>query len=153
MVAPAAHIAGAVAGDHPGDVGRRSAILMQHMENAALRRPAMLLLSITFSQVFLGIGAYMARVAYAGRAAAHADDGAVYGGACRRGFAGRWARRSRSRMRMRGPHADSGAWRDGHRLMRDYIELTKPRITWLILMSTGIGYFFGLPAARPGGNF
>jgi len=31
--------------------------------------------------------------------------------------------------------------------MRDYIELTKPRITWLILMSAGIGYFFGLPAA------
>jgi len=27
--------------------------------------------------------------------------------------------------------------------MRDYLELTKPRITWLILMSTGIGYFFG----------
>lgn len=31
--------------------------------------------------------------------------------------------------------------------MRDYIELTKPRITWLILMSTGIGYFFGLRSA------
>jgi heme o synthase len=31
--------------------------------------------------------------------------------------------------------------------MHDYIELTKPRITWLILMSTGIGYFFGLPGA------
>src|SRR6185369_7430776 len=31
--------------------------------------------------------------------------------------------------------------------MRDYIDLTKPRITWLILMSTGIGYFFGLPGA------
>jgi heme o synthase len=30
--------------------------------------------------------------------------------------------------------------------MKDYIALTKPRITWLILMSTGIGYFFGLPA-------
>jgi heme o synthase len=30
--------------------------------------------------------------------------------------------------------------------MRDYIELTKPRITWLILMSTAIGYFFGLPS-------
>ena len=30
--------------------------------------------------------------------------------------------------------------------MRNYIELTKPRITWLILMSTGIGYFFGLPS-------
>ena len=27
--------------------------------------------------------------------------------------------------------------------MRDYIELTKPRITWLILMSAGIGYFYG----------
>ena len=27
--------------------------------------------------------------------------------------------------------------------MRDYIELTKPRITWLILMSTGVGYFYG----------
>lgn len=30
---------------------------------------------------------------------------------------------------------------------REYIELTKPRITWLILMSTGIGYFFGLMGA------
>lgn len=28
--------------------------------------------------------------------------------------------------------------------MRDYLELTKPRITWLILMSTGIGFIFGL---------
>ncbi len=28
--------------------------------------------------------------------------------------------------------------------MRTYIELTKPRITWLILMSTAIGYYFGL---------
>src|SRR5512141_2692459 len=28
--------------------------------------------------------------------------------------------------------------------MRAYFELTKPRITWLILMSTGIGYWFGL---------
>jgi len=27
--------------------------------------------------------------------------------------------------------------------MRGYLELTKPRITWLILMSTGIGYYFG----------
>jgi protoheme IX farnesyltransferase len=26
----------------------------------------------------------------------------------------------------------------------DYIQLTKPRITWLILMSTGVGYFFGV---------
>src|SRR5215475_15708352 len=38
-------------------------------------------------------------------------------------------------------HSSSG------RLFRDYVELTKPRITWLILMSTAIGYFFGLPRA------
>jgi protoheme IX farnesyltransferase len=30
--------------------------------------------------------------------------------------------------------------------MHDYLELTKPRITWLILMSTAVGYVFGLPA-------
>jgi protoheme IX farnesyltransferase len=34
--------------------------------------------------------------------------------------------------------------------MKEYIELTKPRITWLILMSTGVGYFFG---ARNGWNW
>jgi heme o synthase len=28
-------------------------------------------------------------------------------------------------------------------LISDYIALTKPRVTWLILMSTGVGYFFG----------
>jgi protoheme IX farnesyltransferase len=33
--------------------------------------------------------------------------------------------------------------------MRQYIELTKPRITWLILMSTGVGYFFGLNREAP----
>lgn len=31
--------------------------------------------------------------------------------------------------------------------MNPYLALTKPRITWLILMSTGIGYFFGLEGA------
>ena len=34
--------------------------------------------------------------------------------------------------------------------MRQYIALTKPRITWLILMSTGVGYFFGLKHAWRG---
>lgn len=28
--------------------------------------------------------------------------------------------------------------------MRDYIELTKPRVTWLILMSTAVGFWFGV---------
>jgi protoheme IX farnesyltransferase len=37
--------------------------------------------------------------------------------------------------------------------MRDYIDLTKPRITWLILMSTGIGYFFGLAATAGWAGF
>ncbi len=27
--------------------------------------------------------------------------------------------------------------------MKDYIELTKPRVTWLIVMSTAVGYYFG----------
>jgi protoheme IX farnesyltransferase len=31
--------------------------------------------------------------------------------------------------------------------LKDYIALTKPRVTWLILMSTGVGYFFGLKSA------
>src|SRR2546423_5084248 len=29
-------------------------------------------------------------------------------------------------------------------MINDYIQLTKPRITWLILMSTAIGFYFGL---------
>jgi protoheme IX farnesyltransferase len=33
--------------------------------------------------------------------------------------------------------------------MKDYIALTKPRITWLILMSTGVGYFFGAQKGWP----
>ena len=39
--------------------------LMRHMEDAPQRRAAMALLSLTFSQVFLGIGAYMVRLATA----------------------------------------------------------------------------------------
>jgi protoheme IX farnesyltransferase len=34
--------------------------------------------------------------------------------------------------------------------MRQYIALTKPRITWLILMSTAVGYFFGMKHAWRG---
>jgi heme A synthase len=64
VIDPAAHIAGAVLATVLVMWAGLS-ILMRHMDNAMLRRPAMLLLSITFSQVFLGIGAYMARVAYA----------------------------------------------------------------------------------------
>ena len=64
VIDPAAHIAGAVLATILVMWAGLS-ILMRHMENAMLRRPAMLLLSLTFSQVFLGIGAYMARVAYA----------------------------------------------------------------------------------------
>jgi heme A synthase len=64
VIDPAAHIAGAVFATILVMWAGLS-ILMRHMENAMLRRPALLLLSLTFSQVFLGIGAYMARVAYA----------------------------------------------------------------------------------------
>lgn len=33
--------------------------------------------------------------------------------------------------------------------MREYVALTKPRITWLILMSTGVGFYFGANHAWP----
>jgi len=41
-------------------------VLMDHMENPPFRRSATLLLSLTFSQVFLGMGAYFSRIAAAG---------------------------------------------------------------------------------------
>ena len=34
--------------------------------------------------------------------------------------------------------------------LRDYLELTKPRVIWLILMSTGIGCWFGLRGVLDG---
>jgi len=40
------------------------------------------------------------------------------------------------------PHGDGAAQRHGH-THEDYVELTKTAITWLILMSTAVGYFFG----------
>jgi cytochrome c oxidase assembly protein subunit 15 len=64
VVAPVVHIVGAVLATMPV-MWTGLSILMRHMDNPKLRRPAMLLLSITFSQVFLGIAALMARVAYA----------------------------------------------------------------------------------------
>jgi heme A synthase len=64
-VSPAAHIAGAILATGLVMWAGLS-LLIQNMENPAVRRPATLLLSITFSQVFLGIGAMMARVAYLG---------------------------------------------------------------------------------------
>jgi cytochrome c oxidase assembly protein subunit 15 len=64
VVAPAAHIVGALLATILVMWAGLS-ILMRNMDNPKLRRPAMLLLSIAFSQVFLGIGALMARVAYA----------------------------------------------------------------------------------------
>jgi cytochrome c oxidase assembly protein subunit 15 len=64
VIVPAAHIVGAVLATILVMWAGLS-VLMQHMDNPKLRRAAMLLLSITFSQVFLGIGSYMARVVYA----------------------------------------------------------------------------------------
>jgi hypothetical protein len=65
VVTPVPHIAGAAVATILVMWAGLST-LMQHMENATLRRPAMALLTVTFSQVFLGIGSYMARIAYAG---------------------------------------------------------------------------------------
>jgi heme A synthase len=64
VIAPAAHIVGAALATILAMWAGLS-ILMRHMDNPKLRRAAMLLLSMTFSQVFLGIASLMARVAYA----------------------------------------------------------------------------------------
>jgi cytochrome c oxidase assembly protein subunit 15 len=64
VILPVAHIVGAVLATILAMWAGLS-ILMQHMDDPKLRRPAMLLLSIVFSQVFLGIAAYMARIVYA----------------------------------------------------------------------------------------
>jgi cytochrome c oxidase assembly protein subunit 15 len=62
VISPIPHVAGAVVAT--GLVMWASfPVLISHVDNPALRRPAMLLLSITFSQVFLGIGAWMSRLA------------------------------------------------------------------------------------------
>lgn len=62
VAGPIPHVAGAIAAT--GLVMWAAfPVLISHMENPTLRRPAMLLLSITFSQVFLGIGAWMSRLA------------------------------------------------------------------------------------------
>jgi cytochrome c oxidase assembly protein subunit 15 len=62
VAGPIPHVAGAIVAT--GLVMWASfPVLIAHMENPTFRRPAMLLLSITFSQVFLGIGAWMSRVA------------------------------------------------------------------------------------------
>jgi heme A synthase len=63
VILPVAHIVGAVLATILAMWASLS-ILMQHMDSPKLRRPAMLLLSIVFSQVFLGIAAYMARIVY-----------------------------------------------------------------------------------------
>ena len=30
-------------------------------------------------------------------------------------------------------------------IAKDYLALTKPRVTWLIMVTTAVGYFFGAP--------
>jgi cytochrome c oxidase assembly protein subunit 15 len=64
VLAPVVHIVGAVLATVVV-MWSGLGILMRQMDNPKLRRAAMLLLSITFSQVFLGLGALMARVVYA----------------------------------------------------------------------------------------
>ena len=56
-----------------------------------LRRPALLLLSLTFSQVFLGLGAYMARVVNVAMPQPMPLTDLVHGGSRGRGFAGFWS--------------------------------------------------------------
>ena len=65
LASPIPHIAGAVVATILVMWAGLST-LISHMDDPALRRPALALLSLTFSQVFLGIAAYTARAAAAG---------------------------------------------------------------------------------------
>jgi cytochrome c oxidase assembly protein subunit 15 len=62
VIGPISHLAGAMAA-----VGlvmwAALPVLITHMDDVSVRRPAMILLSITFSQVLLGGGAWMSRLA------------------------------------------------------------------------------------------
>jgi len=63
LIGPVPHVAGAMLAT--GLVMWAALpLLITQMDNPQVRRPAMLLLSITFSQVFLGIAAWMSRLAY-----------------------------------------------------------------------------------------
>jgi cytochrome c oxidase assembly protein subunit 15 len=62
VVGPVAHVCGAILATALV-MWAAFPVLIYQMDNSTLRRPAMILLSITFSQVFLGIGAWMSRLA------------------------------------------------------------------------------------------
>jgi cytochrome c oxidase assembly protein subunit 15 len=64
VIAPVAHIVGAIVATAIV-MWCGLTILMRQMDQATLRRASMILLSVTFSQVFLGLGSLMARVVYA----------------------------------------------------------------------------------------
>ena len=115
------------------------------MDNATLRRPATLLLS---RDVFAGISGHWRLHGAGGVAEAPQPMPMMVLFTVAHVAVGSLAVGARVALAMLcAARAYVGATRgDGHRVMRDYIELTKPRITWLILMSTGIGYFFGLPS-------
>jgi heme o synthase len=119
-------------------------VLMAHSGNTALRRGALALISITTLQVFLGIAAYISRLMTANApqpmpvmvwfTVIHVAVGALTLAA------------SVVMALLVSRHV-----RDGYairQVVANYAELTKPSITWLILMSAAVGYFFG---AREGG--
>lgn len=112
-------------------------VLMRHSDHDQLRRAAFALLVLTFLQVFLGIGAYLSRLATADApqpmpvmiafTVAHVAVGALT-------MAASVILAIMIFRHVRPPVST----------VKDYVALTKPSITWLILMSAGIGYFFGL---------
>lgn len=117
-------------------------VLMNHADHDPLRRPALALLAVTFLQIFLGIAAYMSRVVTSDAiqpmplavtfTVAHVAVGALV-------LASSILLVIQVFRHVRRPLRD---W-----TFSDYIALTKPNVTWLILMSAGVGYFFGLRGA------
>jgi len=119
-------------------------VLMNHPRHPALRRWALILVAVTVLQVFLGIAAYLSRLATADApqpmpvmvwfTVAHVAAGALT-------LAAGAVLAIQIFRNVIAAGASLGA------SANDYLQLTKPTITWLILMSAAVGYWFGVADA------
>ena len=123
-------------------------VLNQFPKHRALRPAAVGLLTITLVQIFLGIAAYVARInaaeyplAMVLTTVAHVATGGLTLAASVV-LAIQIRRNVHARASETADHASGGG------LMNRYLELTKPRITLFILMSTGVGFLFGYASRK-----
>jgi hypothetical protein len=126
-------------------------VLHQFPAHRSLRSAAHTMLGVTFLQVFLGIAAYFTRLEAATKptlmvltTVAHVALGALT-------LATTIVLSIQIRRNVRAQAAVERETCGGDfvNLIRAYADLTKPRITCFILMSTAIGFLFGMPQGAP----